>query len=78
MIATSEAHDWPSLIRAYLARRCCTRMALAQSIHATFDEILAAERGAAPLPAGVDRRFLLACEKAGIKTIAEKSPCSTM
>lgn len=66
MIATEQTHDWPSLIRTYLERRSCTRMALAQMIHATFDEIMAAERGAAPLPPGVDRRFLLAFEKAGL------------
>lgn len=70
-------HDWPSLITAFLQRRCCTRMALAQQVHASFDEIMAAERGDAPLPPGVDRRFLLACEKAGIETTPGNSPCST-
>lgn len=66
MSMQEQEHDWPTLIGTYLERRCCTRMALAQLIHATFDEIMAAERGTAPLPPGVDRRFLLAFEKAGL------------
>lgn len=77
MSTTEQGHDWPNLISVYLARRCCTRMALAQQVHATFDEIVAAERGTAPLPFGVARRFLLACDRAGIKITPEKAPCST-
>lgn len=55
-----------ALIALYCARRTSTLFALARAIHAEHAEVRNASLGHAPLPVGVDWRFLDLLRKSGI------------